>query len=117
MKYILYVISVAIITMFFIYLGLLKERTLNIELTNILYRKCVRKALKYLKSHNYATIKDIQNCIKETKASVMWSKRKLAVTDASQFADYVVEGLYKEGKISIGYKGNNKVYYINKEKR
>ncbi|CCJ34378.1 MULTISPECIES: hypothetical protein [Caloramator] len=45
MKYILYVLSIAIITMILMYIGYLKEARLPSELINVLYIKARKKYL------------------------------------------------------------------------
>lgn len=116
MKYIIYVILVALVTMLLSYLGYLQEKGLSLDLSRKLYNKCSLKVLKYLKKKGNATIFEIQDCIKDVNASIPWSRKKIVVTNPSQFSQYVVENLYNNKKISIQYKGNTKIYSINTDK-
>jgi hypothetical protein len=98
--------------MVLIYIGMIKEKTLPAELTNKLYKKCAARIMKFLKLNEYAVMSDIHKCVKDTTAFVLWSKKRVKVNNPVQFSDYVMERLYREGKISVRFKGNNKIYYI-----
>lgn len=115
MKYLLYciyIICIAFITMFLIYIGYLKDRNLPAELTNKLYRKCCSKALKYLKDKGYASAADIRNIISDTTATVVWSRKKVKVTNPAQFTNYVIDGLISKGDIIEESSGKKRVYKL-----
>ncbi|WDC84705.1 hypothetical protein PL321_03305 [Caloramator sp. mosi_1] len=75
MKYVLYVLSIALITVFLIIYGRAKEYYLPMELTNKLYIKCKDKILKYLIKNKYATYKELEKEIEGVTAKVFWSKK------------------------------------------
>lgn len=110
MKIFIYVASVMIITMVIFLIGYYKEKTLPIELTNNLYRKCANVVIDYLKSNNTASIIEIKKSITGVTASVFWSRKKLGVTKPAQFAESVVNNLIKQG-IIVEIDVNNKKMY------
>lgn len=110
MKIFIYVASVMIITMIIFLIGYYKEKTLPIELTNNLYRKCANAVIDYLKSNNTASIIEIKKSITGVTASVFWSRKKLGVTKPAQFAESVVSNLIKQG-IIVEIDVNNKKMY------
>ncbi|NLK97696.1 MAG: hypothetical protein GX272_06410 [Epulopiscium sp.] len=99
MKYVLYMLSITIITMALMYIGIIKERNLPIELFNKLYKKCARKVLKYLEKNDSITIPEIRNLIQNETVSVIWSKKRLGITDANSFVRNLIDNLLKEEKI------------------
>ncbi|NLM13841.1 MAG: hypothetical protein GX209_08880 [Epulopiscium sp.] len=99
MKYVLYMISITLITMFLMYLGIIKERRLPIELANKLYKKCAGKVIKYLEKHDSITIPEIRNLVQNETVSVIWSNKKLGITDANSFVRNLIDNLIKEEKI------------------
>ncbi|WP_057979256.1 hypothetical protein [Caloramator mitchellensis] len=109
MKYILYIISVALITMVLIYVGYIKESLLPKELINVLLKKSKKKILSYLQNKKSANILELQDIIKDVKGRVWWSKRQVKVTEPEKFVDLVIDDLYKNGLIKIDYKGGIKV--------
>lgn len=115
MKYIIYLLIVTMATMILIYVGYLKEKTLPADLTNKLYRNCCKKVLRFLKKREYATETELQNCIRGVNAWILWSRRRITVTNPVQFCQYVINGLEKGGKISASYRKNMKIYCISKK--
>lgn len=117
MKYVIYVILVALITMALSYFGYIKDKMLPLDLTRKLFNKCTSKVVKYLRLKRSATIIEIQDCIKDVTASMPWSRKKIMVTNPAQFSQYVIDSLYKNKKISVQYKGKTKMYSINTDKK
>jgi len=109
MKYIIYIISVALITMLLIYVGYIKESLLPKELINILFKKSKKKILAYLQNNKSANLLELQEVIKDVKGRVWWSKKQVKVTEPEKFVDLVIDDLYKSGIISIDFKGGKKV--------
>jgi hypothetical protein len=108
MNYILYIISVAVVTMFLTYLGLRKERNLPIELTKKLYKKSAEKVIKYLEKNDSITIPEIRNLVQNETVSVIWSTKRLGITDAKSFVRNLIDDLLKEEKIErISGKANS----------
>ncbi|GAA0114667.1 hypothetical protein [Clostridium senegalense] len=101
MKYIVYVIAIALLTMLLIYIGIIKERNLNTVLLDKLYTKCCNKVLKYLKKGTVISAKEIRELISNEQTGVLWSKKKIGVTNKIQFTNHVIEGLIKLDKIQL----------------
>lgn len=99
MNYILYILSVAIITMLLIYLGIIKEKGLPVELAKKLYAKCEKKVMKHLEKNSSITIPEIRQLIQNETASVIWSRKRLGVTDPKNFVKTLVNHLLAEDKI------------------
>lgn len=100
-KYILYIVLIALTTMALIYVGILKDKNLNVDLVNKLYYKCYNKVLKYLKDGKEVTAVQIRELIGNEKVGVVWSRKKLAVTNKTQFTNLIINGLIKNEKIQI----------------
>jgi hypothetical protein len=81
------------------YIGIIKEKNLPIELANRLYKKCARKVIKYLEKNESITIPEIRNLIKNETVSVIWSKKRLGITDLNSFVRHLIDYLLKEEKI------------------
>lgn len=112
MKYVLYILSIAVITMALIYVGSIKDRMLPVELTNKLYRKCRQKILDYLSSHECISASQARNLISDVTASVIWSRKRIGVTNPVRFGRYVLDRLVKEDKIKEDISQNKKVYRL-----
>jgi len=112
MKIFIYVVSVMIITMVIYLIGYYKEKTLPLELTNNLYRKCAKVVVDYLEVNNTASISEIKKSITGITASVFWSKKKLGVTKPAQFAENIVSNLIKQGIIAEVDINNKKMYKL-----
>lgn len=113
MKYIIYIILIALITMLLIYIGILKERNLNVKLVDKLYSKCCNKVLKMLKKKETLSAKQIRDIISNEKTSIVWSRKKVGVTNKNQFTNYVIEGLLKLNKIEL-VDNKKRIYRIKK---
>lgn len=110
MRYVLYIISIILITMFLIYLGYMKEKDLTRNLINKLYAKCRQKILKQLKTRDQLTALEIRNLISDVTASVIWSRKRLGVTKPVQFTNSLIKGMLKDGKIIEVIEGKNRAY-------
>lgn len=98
-KYIIYILVIAVITMILVYIGIIKDKRLALSLADKLYSKCCNKVLKALKKKDKINIVEIRNLIKDEKTGMVWSKRKLSITNKVQFTNLVIEGLLKLDKI------------------
>jgi len=94
------------------YIGVIKERNLDLELTSTLYRKCSKKILKYLKKNGSASMNEVQNLLLGVTATVPWSRKKIKIQNPNQFCTFITDKLYKEGKISLELKKNKKIITI-----
>lgn len=112
MKYIIYILSIMVLTMLMIFVGYIKEKRLPYELTAKLYKKCSKKIYDFLLKNQCATINDLKKCIKDVHASVLWSRRKVKVTNPNQFIDFIIENMIKQGKLDIKQENGKKLYCL-----
>lgn len=115
MRYFIYFICIVLITMLMVYIGTIKEKNIDVELTNKLYIKCVEKVLKYLNKNKYAYLNDIQNLVGGVSTSMFWTRKRVQVENPYQFSKTLMDKLYKQDKVSIEMKKNKQVFII-KEK-
>ncbi|SHE99755.1 hypothetical protein [Caloramator proteoclasticus] len=101
MKYVIYVLSIALITAFLIIYGRAKEYYLPTELTNKLYIKCRDKILKYLSKNKSATYKELEREIEGVTAKVFWSRKVMTVLDSKKMVKGIIDSLLKQDKIQI----------------
>lgn len=101
MRYVIYVLSIALITVFLIIYGQAKEYYLPAELTKRLYIKCKDKILKYLYKNKSATYKELEKEIEGVTAKVFWSRKSMTVLEPNKIVKTVVENLLKQDKIKI----------------
>lgn len=80
-KFIFSVLLFAIAFTLLLAWGYIKQQRKAQELLNNLYKKVEAKIIKELKKNEYLTKKEIMEIIKDTKASLFWSKNKIQVTD------------------------------------
>lgn len=112
MNYIIYIFLTILITMFMIYIGFMKEKSLPYELTAKLYKKGTKEIQDYLLKNQGATINDLKKCIKNVQASVIWSRKKVAVTNPNQFVDFIIDNMTKQGKLEVKQENGKKLYYL-----
>ncbi|HYE11289.1 MAG TPA: hypothetical protein VEF53_14025 [Patescibacteria group bacterium] len=117
MKYVLYVLLTTVLTMLLIYAGYMKEKTLPFELTNRLFKKCSKKIHEYLSENEEASIIDLKKCIKDVRASVYWSRKKVSVTNPDQFIEVVTENMMKQGLLKARQQNGKILYYLISENK
>lgn len=91
--------------------GIVKQQRKNHELLEKLYKKTEKKIISTLKIHEKLTIKEVEEIIKGTKASLFWSKQKIVVKDPKIISkdilskmiekDLIIEKYHKGKKIII----------------
>jgi hypothetical protein len=54
----------------------------------------------------------IKKCISDITVSVFWSRKKLKVTNPTQFSELIVQNLLKEGKLQLVEGKDNKKTYM-----
>lgn len=109
MKYVIYVIAIAIITMILFIYGQAKESFLPKELTKTLFIKCRDIILKYLSKNKFATFNELENLISNVTAGVFWSRRKVKVVDSRKMVDSIIENLVKNNKVDVKWVNGKKV--------
>lgn len=109
MKYVIYVLAIAIITMILFIYGQAKETFLPKELTKTLFIKCRDIILKYLSKNKSATLNELENQISNVTAGVFWSRRKVKVIDSKKMVDSIIDNLVKNNKVNVKWVNGKKV--------
>lgn len=80
--------------------GLKKSVDQQENLGRLLMINCKNKVLKYLKTHDSVTKKQIEELIKGVSAGEFWSRKRITVQDANKFSEqaikFMIEQLYIE---------------------
>lgn len=76
------VLLVAVVFLFVLAWGYVKQQRRSQELISELKRKVQEKVLKEMKVKGSLSKKEIEDIITGTKASLFWSRKKVQVTDA-----------------------------------
>lgn len=90
MKYIVYILMFALSTVVIFSWGIIKEQNKSKDLMNQLYKKAEAKVLKAFKKKDILTRRDIENEIKDIKASLFYSKDKMVVQNSSSFTKNII---------------------------
>lgn len=112
MKVFIYVITIMLLTMVVVIINHHKDKTLHVELADMLYRKCASAVLDYLNINDTASVVEIKKCISGITASVFWSREKLSVTMPDEFAETVVSNLVMQGYLKESESINEKLYKL-----
>ena len=107
MKIVIEVLFIAFAVAFLIGWGLIKKQRKQEELYKVLINKCKKKILNGFKSNQTLSKKDIENIIKGTKGSLLWSKQQAQIQDARIFSDTIINLLIEQSLIQK----NNKNKY------
>lgn len=99
MKYILYILMFALATVIIFSWGMIKEQNKSKDLINQLYDKAKTKILKAFKKKKVLTRKDIENEIKNIKASLFYSKDKMVVQNSSSFTKNIINTMVSRNLI------------------
>ena len=106
MKYIVYILLFAISTVIIFTWGIIKDQNKSKDLMNKLYKKAENKVIKAFSKNSVLTKKDIENEIKNIKASLFYSKDKMIVQNSSVFAKNIINTMINRNlieKTSEGY--------------
>lgn len=93
LKIIFEILLFALAMTFLMSWGYVKKQKQSEELLNTLYRKCEIKICKEFKKNDVLSKSEIKEIIKDTKASLFWSKQKIHVTDPQIFIDVIIGDL------------------------
>ncbi|CAH2214762.1 conserved protein of unknown function [Tepidibacter aestuarii] len=104
------ILLVAVTFTFLLSWGYIKQQRKNEELLNKLYKKIENKIMNEFNKKEKLTVKDIENLIKGTKASLFWSKNKLTVTDPRLFIKNLIKDMLNKGLIVEVVDHNSRVY-------
>lgn len=108
-KILIYVLLFALSTMIVYAWGIIKSQNKQKDLLDILYVKGEKRVIKELKKNNNMTKIQLQNSLKDLKASLFYSRNKIIVTDPKVFTTTLLRSMEEKGII----KCNNGKYNIN----
>jgi hypothetical protein len=109
MKIIIQILFMAVTVAFLISWGYIKKQKKQEELYSLLLKKCEKKILNGFKDKSSLSKTEIENIIKDTKASLFWSKSRAQIEDARLFSDTVIEFLLDQ---SVIQKDNRNRYQL-----
>ncbi|MDD6102730.1 MAG: hypothetical protein PUB67_06470 [Clostridiales bacterium] len=94
------ILAFALVTVIIYMWGLSKQMRSEQDLNNMIMAKGTGIVLKYLKSHDYITKKDIINLFKDgIKVKLFYSRNVAAVNDTDKFSESVIEYMIKTGQL------------------
>lgn len=99
MKYILYILMFALATVIIFSWGIIKEQNKSKDLMNQLYKKAETKIIKAFKKKQVLTRRDIENEVKNIKASLFYSKDKMVVQNSSKFTKNIINAMINRNLI------------------
>lgn len=99
MKYILYILMFALATVIIFSWGIIKEQNKSKDLMSQLYKKAETKVLKAFNKKQVLTRRDIENEVKNIKASLFYSKDKMVVQNSSSFAKNIINTMINRNLI------------------
>lgn len=99
MKYILYILMFALATVIIFSWGIIKEQNKSKDLMNQLYKKAETKIIKAFKKKQVLTRRDIENEVKNIKASLFYSKDKMVVQNSSMFTKNIINAMINRNLI------------------
>jgi len=109
-SFIFNVILVAIAVVILGVWGILKEQNIEQELINRLHGKAKQKLIKALKSKDSMSLHAIEELMKGISASVLWSRKRVQITDPKRVVKTVLEDLMKSDTIKEMYMSGKKTY-------
>lgn len=114
MDYLLYILLFALATVIIFSWGIIKEQNKSTDLMNQLYKKSESKIFKAFRNKDVLTKKDIENELKNIKASLFYSRDKMIIQNPSQFTKTIINNMLNSNKIEKvpkGYILKNKINY------
>lgn len=114
-KYIIYILLFALATVIIYSWGIIKSQNKQKDLMSILYSNGQKKIIKKLKQNETISKSDIENTVKDLKASLFYSKNKIVVTDAKLFSKNLIQIMLENGIIEESTK-NSKIYKLKDKK-
>lgn len=112
MSFILKAGFLAISITFLLSWGFVKQQRKAEELYNQLRVKCEDKIIKEMKTEGSITVKEMEEIIRGTKGTLIWSKNKLQVTDAKIFAKTILANMINKGLIAESLEKGPKKYIL-----
>lgn len=94
------ILMFALVTAVIYVWGLRKSVGQQERMATLLLVGCKNKVVKYLKSHDSISVKEIEKLIKGVKVGEFWSRKRLTVTEPNKFSaqliKFMTEQLYIE---------------------
>ena len=90
MKYIIYILMFAAATVIVFSWGIIKEQNQSRDLMNQLYKKAENNVVKAFKRKDVLSRKDIENEVKNVKASLFYSRDKMVVQNPRSFTKSLI---------------------------
>ena len=99
MKYIIYILMFAAATVIVFSWGIIKEQNKSRDLMNQLYKKAENNVVKAFKRKDVLSRKDIENEVKNVKASLFYSRDKIVVQNPRSFTKSLINTMINNNVI------------------
>ena len=99
MKYIIYILMFAAATVIVFSWGIIKEQNKSRDLMNQLYKKAENNVVKAFKRKDVLSRKDIENEVKNVKASLLYSRDKMVVQNPRSFTKSLINTMINNNVI------------------
>lgn len=99
MKYIIYILMFAAATVIVFSWGIIKEQNKSRDLMSQLYKKAENNVLKAFKRKDVLSRKDIENEVKNVKASLFYSRDKMVVQNPRSFTKSLINTMINNNVI------------------
>lgn len=99
MKYIIYILMFAAATVIVFSWGIIKEQNKSRDLMNQLYKKAENNVVKAFKRKDVLSRKDIENEVKNVKASLFYSRDKMVVQNPKSFTKSLINTMINNNVI------------------
>ena len=99
MKYIVYILMFAVATVIVFSWGIIKEQNKSKDLMSQLYKKAENNVLKAFKQKDVLSRKDIENEVKNVKASLFYSRDKMVVQNPRSFTKSLINTMINNNVI------------------
>ena len=99
MKYIVYILMFAVATVIVFSWGIIKEQNKSRDLMNQLYKKAENNVVKAFKRKDVLSRKDIENEVKNVKASLFYSRDKMVVQNPRSFTKSLINTMINNNVI------------------
>jgi len=111
-SFILEAVLLAITITFLLAWGYVKQQRKSEELYRKLFINCEDKIIKKIKNQGTITVKEIEEIIRGTKGTLVWSKNKLQVTDSKIVTKTILTDMINKGLINESVDKGSKKYNL-----
>jgi len=102
----------AITITFLLAWGYVKQQRKSEELYRKLLINCEDKIIKKIKNQGTITVKEIEEIVRGTKGTLVWSKNKLQVTDSKIVTKTILTDMLNKGLITESDEKGSKKYSL-----